>query len=1007
MLFAICSNGQIAMQYNININNGLPSDHVYWVNVDRYGYLWISTENGIVKYNGYQSRVYNLLDGMPNCDIWGAIEDKKGRMWLYSISNDIGYIYKDKYKKAYIKDTFPRIYPRQIQEDSTGIIFLNPSNHNPSAFTLCKERNDTIYDLQTENIIRMSDTDLFGKQMMHRQFLSDKNELLEVTDKYILKIDFTHHPPGLIKLCTYPKDFFSNKKPSMTALFGSYIITCNENINILNYKDSSTKKILLNNLQEHFITITDNAEKIYVHSNRATYIFNEKMDLIETIHIDSLLKNRSISGSNFIFLFDNDFWQRIIGTTDNGLYINFYSPKHFIKAPYDLTGYKYVGITKDSTCCWWNKSKLILACINKKDHITYHKFGTFYNVKKIVPYNNTRSLLLADDNTYWLENGTKKITPLFKDYKYFIDLYSKQKINFFSKNMLFTCRDVVVAPDTSVFFISYIPSTYNCKFSHDSVFANTIDYDRETGIVFDSLHNDLWTYSDSKVMIYHRNTNKFDTLKNIFNSLGLRNVEKILIDNKYGNVFLKDFHKLFIYNYPSGDYRELFTNYRLDNTRMMLYNNTLVISGSFGILTSKIDGVAKIEQPILYENVKNVAYNYVSGMHIINANAIINSDNGTYSVRLSDTVLPGNEKDFSSSERYKFILTYADSTRRIHTWDTVNMTQKNHLLQFDIINPYGNGTLKYQYKIQDVDSDWRTLNSNELHINELPAGKYYTLSVMAYDNVWKSNEMKLHIFIIPYWWQTSLGKKLLAAILIIILIVLVFSIVIITNRVITKKNLKKNLLLELELRSIYAQINPHFIFNTLGAALSFIDNKKLDEAYTHISKFSRLLRAYLKSSRNKLIAVKDEITNLRNYIDLQRTRFDNKFDYDIVVDDNIDIEKTYLPSLLLQPIVENAITHGLFHMDSGGNLRIDFKYEKANDTLICIINDNGVGREQAKLIEANSELKRQSYGDQLVKDLIRIFNDYEKMHVNIIYEDKQLPETGTIVYLCINNPHHE
>jgi LytS/YehU family sensor histidine kinase len=239
---------------------------------------------------------------------------------------------------------------------------------------------------------------------------------------------------------------------------------------------------------------------------------------------------------------------------------------------------------------------------------------------------------------------------------------------------------------------------------------------------------------------------------------------------------------------------------------------------------------------------------------------------------------------------------------------------------------------------------------------------------------------------------------------------LVWLIVATTKRVVNRNNKAKTMQLELrnlkmavELKSIYSQINPHFIFNTLSTGLYYIKKKKMDEAYNHISSFSNLLRAYIKSSRNKYITLAEEIENLGNYISLQQSRFENKFDSEIIVANNVNPIKSTIPSLLLQPLVENAINHGLFHKEDKGKLKIEFKQGNDESELICIIDDDGVGRDRAKLFKEEATIQTPSYGTDLVKELINIFNTNEPIRIDIEYIDKQEPETGTTVILTIKN----
>ena len=141
---------------------------------------------------------------------------------------------------------------------------------------------------------------------------------------------------------------------------------------------------------------------------------------------------------------------------------------------------------------------------------------------------------------------------------------------------------------------------------------------------------------------------------------------------------------------------------------------------------------------------------------------------------------------------------------------------------------------------------------------------------------------------------------------------------------------------------------------------------------------------------------------LKNYIELQQIRFENKFTYEIEVDNKLPLSNIKIPSLLLQPLVENAINHGLFHRDDGGLLTIRFRQGKDSTELICIIEDNGVGREAArKISEGNAA--RESYGTKLTNQLLEVFKQYEHFDISLTYTDKVMPETGTIVTLHLKN----
>lgn len=129
-------------QYNLTISNNLPSNFVYNITPDHLGYLWIGTNNGITKYNGYTVKEFDLSKGFITKDIWNFFEDKKGRMWLFNISDQLGYIYKDKYHRVYHDTSIHSFYPRTIRNYKDGIGMISSDRAKP-IFAI--EKDDTVH----------------------------------------------------------------------------------------------------------------------------------------------------------------------------------------------------------------------------------------------------------------------------------------------------------------------------------------------------------------------------------------------------------------------------------------------------------------------------------------------------------------------------------------------------------------------------------------------------------------------------------------------------------------------------------------------------------------------------------------------------------------------------------------------------------------------------------------------------------------------------------------------
>jgi LytS/YehU family sensor histidine kinase len=157
------------------------------------------------------------------------------------------------------------------------------------------------------------------------------------------------------------------------------------------------------------------------------------------------------------------------------------------------------------------------------------------------------------------------------------------------------------------------------------------------------------------------------------------------------------------------------------------------------------------------------------------------------------------------------------------------------------------------------------------------------------------------------------------------------------------KGKQRNTLLEQKL--LRSQMNPHFIFNALSNISNLIDKKDNRTASVYLNKFARLMRHILESTRSDFIELDEEIASLENYLALQKLRFDKKFDYKIEVDEDIDAKEVSIPSMLIQPFVENSIEHGIKPKETIGHIRVRLKRE--DGFLNCEIHDDGIGRKKS------------------------------------------------------------
>lgn len=217
-------------------------------------------------------------------------------------------------------------------------------------------------------------------------------------------------------------------------------------------------------------------------------------------------------------------------------------------------------------------------------------------------------------------------------------------------------------------------------------------------------------------------------------------------------------------------------------------------------------------------------------------------------------------------------------------------------------------------------------------------------------------------------------------------------------RNIKQQRLNNNLL---ALKSLRSQMNPHFIFNALNSVNSFIASNDERTANKYLTDFSLLMRAVLENSEEDFIPLEKEIELIQLYTKLEHFRFKDKFDYDIIVDENISTYEFMIPPMLLQPYIENAVWHGLRYKKEHGHLSISFN--KTNDTSIeIIIEDNGIGRERSKDFKTENQQKQNSKGMGNIKKRVAILNEMYKDKVDVFVEDMQQNEdVGTRVVVTL------
>ncbi len=208
---------------------------------------------------------------------------------------------------------------------------------------------------------------------------------------------------------------------------------------------------------------------------------------------------------------------------------------------------------------------------------------------------------------------------------------------------------------------------------------------------------------------------------------------------------------------------------------------------------------------------------------------------------------------------------------------------------------------------------------------------------------------------------------------------------------------------DVEMLALRAQMNPHFIFNCLNSINRYIVKSDQVTASLYLTKFAKLIRLILDNSNSKSITLANEMEALMLYIEMELIRFENRFSYSVVIEDDVNTSNIFVPPLIIQPYVENAIWHGLLHKKTAGKLKITLGMP-SECLLQCVIEDNGIGRDKARELRSKSVATKKSLGMKLTEDRLALLAKLSQTEATIEVEDVRTEEdeaAGTKVIITI------
>ena len=985
LLFFGISSIIFSQEYNYKhytVEDGLPSSEVYSAFQDSKGYMWFATDAGVSRFNGYEFKNYDSKDGLTDNTVFLITEDSKGKIWFGTFNNQLCYYFNDsiypyKYNKKLKNATkqtnvLNNFYVDSLQTiwlgystgggivscDKNGIITQHISSKNDYSFTL------KIHQVNNNLIWGGLSSDKSSYRIMNR-IPHSIHFFLEIQNDSLIKLfdwDYNTSKVLAVNLGVLP----DNKQISILLNDSVYFFDSNRKLfKRIKYNGLENCRLYSCYIEKNEAWICTEKNGVIIYDN-STNDFKRNKVIFKDKKIARVYKDKEggrwfcsldegifyLKSSNFknIFFKENAIKSIELDTCTNQLFIGI-DNGHVLKLNQINNEYKTTSIYKSelfSEILKFNymDSTLILGFSNNKLAVFKNeKIEYRTNIKNL----NSKSILIDSNIIYRVNDGISKIIDNKEVYysasdgkKYWCTSLVKDK-----KNIWVGTNQGLVCFDDETYKITE-------PFKNNKLLS--------TGITcLEKLNNNIILIGTKSFGLLLMQNEKIITVINQKNGLASDLVRCIHIDNQ-NEIWVGTNKGLSRLNYKSPE------NFNIQN-----------ITTNHGLISNEISHIRSYRNTIFLVTPKNL-------IEFDKTNLTINKTLSPIyitSFRVNDL-----EKEFKKNPSIE--LSYDENRIDIH---------------FESLNYKSLGDINYKYRLLDAETSWQNTTQTMVSFYALPPDNYtFEVKAQNEDGFW-SKPATYSFKINPPFWLTwwFIGFELVFIILVLMIIFKYRE----SQLLIKSKNLQRiaeneKKIMELELKALKSQMNPHFIFNTLNSIQHFISSNNFKDSNRYITNFSKLIRMVLNHSDKSFITLREETEMLNLYLNLEQVRFSNEFEFVINLDDSIDLDFDKIPPMLLQPFVENAIWHWLMNKKEKGHIEIKFAID--GDYLFCTVTDNGISRVAAEEIKATRKIQNKSVGMTITKERLNIINSemYENMNIEVIdlYDKNNLP-TGTTVKIKI------
>jgi ligand-binding sensor domain-containing protein len=992
---------------HFSIEDGLSDNAVNCIVQDNEGFIWMGTEDGLNKFNGYTTKVFKisqidqLLNGISHVNC--AFKDSRGRLWFGSKGLILYHPNENKFNV--------------FQHSASA----NSINHN-DVFCITEDEYHTIwvgtrlglarFDESTKTFTRFKlDTlgphlEVYGKNRIieiiadHRGFLW-LSTLIGLHKFSILNYKYTSFLADTVDRESINANHFgpmamTPKGEIWINFYGQKLLRFDTSTQLFSDVKLPNKE-LSSGLKYIECMRTDSKGNVWIASSSSGLIvFNNELEKWDQCVHDAF-NDKSLADNKTLSLFEDRSGMMWAGTASRGVDRMSTKPEKF--KSYLLQPGKLNSLCENDITCAREDSKGNLW-IGSKSGLMY--FDRRTNTFKCFRHDESQSNSLTDNRIYAIDidsldhiwvgtnEGLNYYNP--ETDKWSVYKYNEKNIDGLPGKIV---MDVFVRSNGKIWAAT---NGMICELkSKSGIFENQFNNSNIAKhkrafycTLFEDSHKTIWLSTTRSGIL--RVNDHFEIIPGIKTSKEFNpGIVHQFAEDSHGNIWMATDQGLYLWN-RSNDSINRYCNVSdifCENILSVIIQDDqeIWISTSKGLSHIVLNQNFEIEfhrQYTVHDGLQSNAFNSFAGIRLSTGELFFGGING-FNIFEPSSIRQNEYIPEVSISSFKVFDKEFDSSRDFINSGTIELNYQQNFFSFEMSalsfdHPEKN---QYAYKLEGFDPETINNGTNRFaSYTNVPPGNY-VLHIIASNNdgKWNWKGKKINIVIKPPFWKTIWFR--------ILLLTGAFSFIyyLYSRRVSQirkladeETNINKQISAA-QLTALRAQMNPHFIFNTLNAIQQLISESDKVMALNYLSKFSKLIRLVLQNSGNQTNSLADELIMLEYYLELESLRFANKFTYYFSIDHRINKESTDIPTMLLQPYIENAVIHGLLNKKSQGHLEITL--ENKEHVLMCTIEDNGIGRQASGIINDSKSMHHESLGMKVTEERIKMIRKSSNTNVEV------------------------